>query len=185
MVFTDNFSIFASVAVSGAADAFLCAGRQPDFRKSYGRFPDNFFEMKRFAFALFAAVAFLAAVPSAVSAQEQQEPPTVEELAAKEAERLESLLDLEYWQVFYVDSTLQYNFQAMKDELEALQKSKVSNTSLYIAVQDKWMEKIDSTYMRIFNEEQWKSYLKSGAAKQQKARAKRKAKSEESVSPKR
>ncbi len=109
----------------------------------------------------------------------------MEEMAAKEAERLEGLLDLEYWQVFYVDSTLQYNFQAMKDEMESLQRSKVSNTSLYIAVQDKWMDKIDSTYMRIFNEEQWKAYLKSGAAKQQKARAKRKAKSEESVSPKR
>lgn len=143
------------------------------------------FEMKKFAFALFAAVAFMAADPSAIFAQEQQEPPTVEEMAAKEAERLEGLLDLEYWQVFYVDSTLQYNFQAMKDEMESLQRSKVSNTSLYIAVQDKWMDKIDSTYMRIFNEDQWKAYLKSGAAKQQKARAKRKAKSEESVSPKR
>ena len=134
------------------------------------------FEMKKFAFALFAAVAFLAAVPSAVSAQEQQEPPTVEELAAKEAERLESLLDLEYWQVFYVDSTLQYNFQAMKDELEALQKSKVSNSSLYVAVQDKWMEQIDKSYRQIFTDEQWATYLKNGAAKQQKAREKRKMK---------
>ena len=111
------------------------------------------------------------------SAQEQQDPPTVTEMAATEAERLEGLLDLEYWQVFYVDSTLQHDFQAMKDELTELSKAKVSNSSMYVAVQDKWMEKIDSTYRKYFTEEQWKAYLKSGAAKQQKAREKRKAKS--------
>lgn len=111
-------------------------------------------------------------------AQESQEPPTVTEMAASEAERLERLLELEYWQVFYVDSTLQHDYQAMKEELEALQAAKVSNSSMYIAVQDKWMEKIDSTYMRYFTEAQWKAYLKSGAAKLQKARAKRKAQAE-------
>ena len=111
-------------------------------------------------------------------AQEPQEPPTPTEMAANEAERLERLLGLEYWQVFYVDSTLQHDFQAMHDELMALRNAKVSNTSMYIAVQDKWMEKIDSSYRKFFTEEQWKAYLKSGAAKQQKARDKRKAKAE-------
>lgn len=111
-------------------------------------------------------------------AQEQQEPPTVTEMAATEAERLERLLGLEYWQVFYVDSTLQHDFQAMKDELEELSKAKVSNSSMYVAVQDKWMEKIDSTYRKFFTDSQWKAYLKSGAAKLQKARDKRKAKAE-------
>jgi hypothetical protein len=38
------------------------------------------------------------------------------------------------------------------------------------------MDQIDATYKRIFNEKQWAAYLKSGAAKAQKARAKRKAK---------
>ena len=47
---------------------------------------------------------------------------------------------------------------------------------MYIAVQDKWMEQIDVTYKKIFTEEQWAAYLKQGAAKAQKARAKRKAK---------
>lgn len=116
-----------------------------------------------------------------VSAQEQEEPPTIPELAAKEAERLESLLHLEYWQVFYVDSTLQHDYQALQDELEGLQKAKVTNSSIYIAVQDKWMERIDSTYLKLFNDDQWKAYLKSGAAKQQKARAKRKVQAEGKV----
>ena len=110
--------------------------------------------------------------------QQDQEPPTVPEMAATEAERLERLLSLEYWQVFYVDSTLQHDFQALKDEMDGLQKSKVSNVSMYVAVQDKWMDRIDSTYMKIFTDEQWKAYLKNGAAKMQKARAKRKAKAE-------
>lgn len=126
------------------------------------------------------AAVFLTAVisPCISHAQEQQEPPTVTEMAATEAERLERLLGLEYWQVFYVDSTLQHDYQAMKDELTELGKAKVSNSSMYVAVQDKWMDRIDSTYRKYFTDSQWKAYLKSGAAKQQKAREKRKAKSE-------
>ena len=131
-------------------------------------------------------VAILSVFVSAVSlssvccmAQSQpEEPPTVTEMAAAEAERLERLLDLEYWQVFYVDSTLQHDYQAMQDEYTALRDAKVSNMSMYIAVQYKWMEKIDSTYRKYFTPQQWKAYLKSGAAKMQKAREKRKAKSE-------
>jgi hypothetical protein len=40
------------------------------------------------------------------------------------------------------------------------------------------MEQIDATYKRIFTESQWKAYLKQGASKAQKARAKRRAKAE-------
>ena len=43
------------------------------------------------------------------------------------------------------------------------------------------METIDSTFKTIFTEDQWKAYLKSGAEKQQKARAKRKAKAEKAL----
>jgi hypothetical protein len=49
---------------------------------------------------------------------------------------------------------------------------------MYANVQDKWMEQIDITYKRIFNEEQWAAYLKNGAAKAQKAREKRRLKAE-------
>ena len=38
------------------------------------------------------------------------------------------------------------------------------------------MEQIDKTYKKFFTPQQWAAYLKSGAAKQQKAREKRKAK---------
>ncbi len=124
-------------------------------------------------FALAAAMTFGLCLPCVAAGQQPQEAPDVYELAEKEADRLTTLLDLEVWQTFYVDSTLKYNFPAMQEEMDKLQKAKVSNYSMYIAIQDKWMEKTDSSYMKIFNEKQWQAYLKSGAAKQQKARAKR------------
>ena len=66
----------------------------------------------------------------------------------------------------------------MMAEYDKLQASKVVNSSLYLAVQDKWMEQIDATYKKIFNEQQWTAYLKSGALRAQKARAKRTAAAE-------
>lgn len=114
----------------------------------------------------------------AASAQQQEEQPDIFEQAEMEADRLQRVLDLEDWQVFYVDSTLKHDFPAMMAEYEELRNSKVSNTSMYVAVQDKWMEQIDATYRKIFTEEQWAAYLKQGAAKAQKARAKRKAKAQ-------
>ena len=113
---------------------------------------------------------------ASASAQEGQDPPDIMEIAENEANRLQRLLNLEDWQVFYVDSTLKHDFPAMQDELMEMQSAKISNSSLYIGVQDKWMARIDSTYRTIFTESQWATYLKNGAAKQQKARDKRKQK---------
>ena len=84
-----------------------------------------------------------------VSAQ-QQEGPDVYQQAEDEADRLQRSLDLEDWQVFYVDSTLKHDFPAMMAEYDKLKASKVTNTSLYIAIQDKWMDQIDASYKRIF-----------------------------------
>ena len=110
------------------------------------------------------------------SAQQQEKQPDVYEQAEQEADRLQGLLDLEDWQVFYVDSTLKHDFPAMMADYEELRKAKVANQSMYQDVHDKWMEQIDKTYKRIFTDEQWAKYLKNGAARAQKARAKRKAK---------
>ena len=118
------------------------------------------------------ALVFFVAMPQLASAQ-QQEAPSLEEQIEKEADRLQRILDLEDWQVFYVDSTLMHDFPAMQAEIKELSDSKVSNRDMYIMVQDKWMDQIDATYKRIFTEEQWAAYLKQGAAKAQKARAKR------------
>ena len=98
--------------------------------------------------------------------------------AEKEADKLQRVLDLEYWQTFYVDSTLKHDLPAIMADYAKLQAAKVSNTALYMDVRDKWMERIDSTYRTIFTDEQWAMYLKTGAAREQKARAKRRAKAE-------
>ena len=120
-----------------------------------------------------------------VAGAQNQQPQTPEqrekqllEYIDKEVHRLSDLLGLEYWQEFYVDSTLTHDLAAMQEELEDLQKTKVGNTDIYQSVQDKWMQQIDDTYKRFFNEEQWKKYWKSTGQRNQKARDKRKAKAE-------
>lgn len=123
------------------------------------------------------AVAFMAA--GCPSFAQQREEPDIYEQAETEADRLQRVLDLEDWQVFYVDSTLKHDYPAMVAEYDKLRSAKVGNTSMYQAVQDKWMEQIDATYKKIFTETQWAAYLKSGAAKAQKARAKRRAKAQD------
>ena len=123
-----------------------------------------------------AVVAVLLFASGFTSFAQQPEGPDIYEQAENEADRLQRVLDLEDWQVFYVDSTLKHDWPAMIAEYDDLRMKKVSNSSMYQAVQDKWMEQIDKTYEKIFNPEQWAAYLKTGAAKLQKAREKRKAK---------
>jgi hypothetical protein len=130
--------------------------------------------MKSGLFRIFILLAFM--ILPQIGFAQQQEVPSLEEQIENEANRLQRVLDLEDWQVFYVDSTLMHDFPAMQAEIKELSESKVSNRDMYIMVQDKWMDQIDATYKRIFTEEQWAAYLKQGAAKAQKARAKRKVK---------
>lgn len=127
-----------------------------------------------YAVAIFAALSVFGL--EEVFAQEPEKQPDVYEQAEQEADRLQGLLDLEDWQVFYVDSTLKHDFPAMMEEYKQLQEAKVANQSMYQDVQDKWMDQIDRTYKKFFTEEQWAKYLKNGAARAQKARAKRQAK---------
>ena len=121
---------------------------------------------------LFVAAALL----SFSSFAQQQEEPDFYELAEKETERLQRTVKLEDWQLFYVDSVLVHDYMAMNDDLRRLQADKVSNSSIYQGIQDKWMEQIDRAFRKFFTDEQWAAYLKQGAAKAQRARAKRAAK---------
>ena len=95
------------------------------------------------------------------------------EYVDKEVQRLSTLLELEYWQEFYVDSTLTHDYKAMNEEMEKMQGAKVENSDLYINVQDKWMQQIDDTYKRLFTADQWTKYWKSGGKRAQDARDKR------------
>ena len=119
---------------------------------------------------------FFIAVYAELYAQQPMQQPDMYEKAELEADRLQELLDLEDWQVFYVDSTLKHDYPALMAEYDQLGASKVNNQGMYNMVYDKWMEQIDRSYKKIFTPEQWAAYLKSGAARAQKARDKRKAK---------
>ena len=118
----------------------------------------------------------LGAQAQSLLAQQKPEEVDIYEQIELEADRLQRVLELEDWQVFYVDSTLKHDYPAMQAEVQKLAEAKVANRDMYIMVQDKWLEQIDATYKRIFTPEQWAAYLKQGAAKAQKARAKRNAK---------
>ena len=130
------------------------------------------------------AAALLLGAPALLAQNQNQLTPEEQKLKQRmeyidnEVKRLSDQLDLEYWQEFYVDSTLTHDLAAMQEELEDLQKTKVDNTDIYQSVQDKWMQQIDDTYKRFFNEEQWKKYWKATGQRNQKARDKRKAKAE-------
>ena len=131
------------------------------------------------------AAACLSALPAFAQNQGPQTPEQKEkqmlEFIDKEVQRLSEQLTLEYWQEFYVDSTLTHDYHALQEELEDLQKAKVGNVDLYQSVQDKWMQQIDDSYQRFFTEDQWKKYWKSTGQRAKKARDKRKAKAEKAA----
>lgn len=118
----------------------------------------------------------LLAFAASAYAQQQEKTPTPDEMAEKEAERLERLLKLEDWQVFYVDSTLRTNYAGMMEEITGLQKSRVNNLELFYDVRDKWTEKTQNSYQKYFTPEQWNAYLKQEGNGIIKEREKRRAK---------
>ena len=137
--------------------------------------------MRRLFRSFVLCAVLFAGFSAAMSAQEM----TAEEKKAekefydsieREIDRLTNLLKLEDWQVFYVDSILVHDYKAMQEELKVLQGQKVSNTDMYYEVQYKWLDKIYEAYEELFDEDQWAKYLKSGAARDKKARDKKRSK---------
>lgn len=92
-------------------------------------------------------------------------------------DKLTDQLDLNDAQIFYADSILSHDYKAMQDELQELSNKKVSNTSIYYNVQDKWQDQIYYAFQKILDEDQWAKYLKNGAERAKKSRDKRREKS--------
>ena len=136
--------------------------------------------MKIYRYLCVALLALLQVFAAGAQNQPPQTPEQKEkqllEFVDREVQRLSAQLELEYWQEFYVDSTLTHDYREMGAELEEMQRARVENTDLYLVVQDKWMQRIDDSYRRFFTDEQWKKYWKSGGRKAQEARDKRKNK---------
>lgn len=98
------------------------------------------------------------------------------ELIEQRVENITENLDLDPAQEFFVDSIMLHDYTEMQAELNAMSKSRVSNSDLYVQVQDKWMEKMYRAFEKFLTPEQWEKYLKSGALREKKARDKRAAK---------
>ena len=125
------------------------------------------------------AICVLSFLPFCAFAQQQSEEEELKqfrEAIDKTVDMYTDQLDLEGWQTFYVDSILTHDYEAMRDELKGMQAAKMSNSDAYTRVQDKWAEQMYVSLQKVFNEEQWAKYLKSGAAREKKARDKRAAK---------
>ena len=119
-------------------------------------------------------------LPFTALAQEQKSPEQQEkemrEMIDKEVEKYANTLDLDPAQEFYVDSILNHDYFAMREELMEKSRAKVANTDVYVAIQDKWAERIYVAFRKVLDEDQWQKYLKSGAGREKKARDKREAK---------
>lgn len=126
-----------------------------------------------------AAIAALVALALPLAAQEQtaeQQEKALYEMIQTQIDNMEKALDLEDWQIFYVDSILTHDYRAMQAELIGLRNSKISSQDRYYRVQDKWNEQIYNAIHGVLDEPQWQKYLKSGAAREKKNRDKRAAK---------
>ena len=119
-------------------------------------------------------------VPSVAFAQEQKSPEQMEKemyaMIEKEVEKYTTSLDLDMAQEFYIDSILTHDYFAMRAELMEKSQARVANNDVYVAIQDKWAEKIYLAFQKVLDEDQWAKYLKIGAARDKKARDKREAK---------
>ena len=131
---------------------------------------------------LFAVLAILAASIQGFAQdpqeQEREQQKKFDEYIEKQVDSFTTLLDLEDWQMFYVDSILRADKGQLGEEIKDLSKSRVYNSDLYVMVQDRCDERIYNAFRKVFNDEQWAKYLKTGAAREKKARDKRAAKRE-------
>lgn len=129
--------------------------------------------------ALLCALLFSSVCPGARAQDDEakKQEKLIYEAIDKEVTRLSGLLDLEDWQTFYVDSIMTHDYLAMQVELNDLRTKKVGNSDIYMDVQYKWLDKMYYAYEKVFDEDQWAKYLKTGAAREKKNREKHQSKS--------
>ena len=127
--------------------------------------------MNRIFQTLLFAATLLLCIPAAQAQEPQQ--PNVDEIIAKQVDNLTRTFKLDEVQVFFVDSVLQYNYNAMNDAFVEAKKTGASNADTYQAISDQWMDATDQAFERIFTEEQWKKYMKSAYGKEKQRRDKR------------
>ena len=127
----------------------------------------------------FFGITALLLLPLWLGAQQPTEAEEIKQMREAIDRQIDSytdLLDLADWQVFYLDSILTHDYEEMRLELKGLRDAKIGNTDAYVRAQAKWSEQIYNSFEKVFDEQQWAKYLKSGASREKKARDKRAAK---------
>ncbi len=127
----------------------------------------------RKTFAIIALATLVLTSAEALAQNEEPKQKDVPTIAAEAADFLMQVLKLEDYQVFQVDSTLQYNYAGLMAEYDAAKKAGATSVDSYQLIQDKWMNANDTTFFRIFDEKQWAKYLKCSYGRDKKARDKR------------
>ena len=74
---------------------------------------------------------------------------------------------------FYVDSILQHDMRGLKDDFDYLRTSGKTEPTLYEMVRKKWLDKVDSAYVKLFTPEQYQKYLKMTGRYKKPKKAKR------------
>jgi hypothetical protein len=95
-----------------------------------------------------------------LSAQQQPEQKSPEEMAIDEANKLEKELMLNGAQLFYVDSTLRNNFMGLSDDMQALRTRGSQDMNSYNTIREKWINRTMEAFKGILDEQQYIKYLK-------------------------
>ena len=95
-----------------------------------------------------------------MSAQQQPEAKSPEEMAIDEANKLEKELLLNGTQIFYVDSILRNNFMGLSDDMAALRSRGSQDANSYNTIREKWINKTMEAFKGILDEQQYIKYLK-------------------------
>ncbi|MBP5211052.1 MAG: hypothetical protein J6Z27_04365 [Bacteroidales bacterium] len=105
----------------------------------------------------------------------QNQPPEVDygKQAEEQANGLGQEFNLDYAQIFKVDTLYQRVLPLFFEEMNTLQQRGFQNTDFYQQVADRWNDYIDTVLESIFTADQWKKYMKSPYGKEKQRRDKR------------
>ena len=94
-----------------------------------------------------------------LSAQNEPKQKTPIEIAAEQADKLEKDLELNYRQVYLIDSVLQTNLTGAFNDFENMKAAGRQYNAGYQSVKEMWQKKTEIAFKSILSEEQYKKYL--------------------------
>jgi hypothetical protein len=130
--------------------------------------------LKRTSIALAAILIFIGGpLCRAQNGNAPAKPLTVDEQIAKQVDDLIDRYKLDDYQAFRIDTLLQHYVPVYHAAMQKVKDSGAAQVESYQMVLDYWADFFDTQYQQIFNEDQWKLYLKSAAGREKKKRDKR------------